>query len=141
VARSDSISNGPPLTPAEVFDSVDRLEAEVLARLAALAKALPASGPFGASLAKDLARHRDGRLALRRRLRLSRAGPVPVPASDDASLDGLRAAAQALVYAHAEGLPALGDSRAVDAMARHMVDLSRHLTVVDLWIELEEARG
>jgi hypothetical protein len=29
----------------------------------------------------------------------------------------------------------------VDTLARHMVDLSRHLTVIDLWIEAEESRG
>jgi hypothetical protein len=57
-----------------------------------------------------------------------------VPAPD---LEGLRAAQEALAYAHAEGLPALGDSFVVDALARHMVDLSRHLTVTQLWIEAE----
>ncbi len=45
------------------------------------------------------------------------------------------------MHAHAEGLPALGDAGAVAVLARHMVDASRHLTVIDLWIEAEDVRG
>jgi hypothetical protein len=125
----------------EVFDAVDRLEADVRAWLGALAKALPACGAFATSLSKDYARHRERRAALRRRLRLPAGAPLPSPAAGDATLAGLRAAVESLVYAHVEGLPALGDDRAVDVMAHHMVDLSRHLTIVDLWIEQEQARG
>jgi hypothetical protein len=58
----------------------------------------------------------------------------------DPDLAGLRAAAQDLVHAHAEGLPALRDARAVDLLARHMVDEARHLAVVDLWVEAEANR-
>jgi hypothetical protein len=38
-------------------------------------------------------------------------------------------------------LPALGDPWAVDVLARHLVSSARQLTVIDLWIEAEEARG
>jgi hypothetical protein len=124
-----------------VFDAVDELEAEVLARLRAVVLAVPACSSFAASLARDYERHRRERDALRRRLRLP-AAAAPKPATGpEASLAGLREALQGLVAAHAEGLPALRDARSVDVMARHMVDLSRHLTVVELWIELEDARG
>src|SRR5204863_260642 len=34
-----------------------------------------------------------------------------------------------------------GVGGAVDLLARHMVDASRHLTVIDLWLEAEEQRG
>lgn len=126
---------------AEVFDAVDTLEADVEARLRALLAALPAAGRFAGSLLKDYARHRQGRTALRRRLKLPAAASAPAARSDDPSLAGLHTAVEALVYAHAEGMPALFDSRAVDVMAHHMVDLSRQLTVVFLWIEQEQARG
>ena len=35
----------------------------------------------------------------------------------------------------------LDNPRAVRALARHMMDLSRHQTLVGLWIESEESRG
>jgi len=125
----------------EVFDAVDRLEADVGARLSAIAASLPSAQPFVSSLLGDHERHRAIRLRLRRRLHLpapSRPAPAAAP---DIALDALRAGQEALVYAHAEGLPALGDSGAVDAMARNMIDLSRHLTVIDLWVEAEGDRG
>lgn len=126
---------------AEVFAAVDRLEADVESRLRALAVALPSARAFADSLLQDHARHRRRRAALRRRLRLPAAAAGAAAAGDDPSLDGLRMAVEALVYAHAEGMPALGDAHAVDVMAHDMVDLSRHLTVVDLWVEQEQARG
>jgi hypothetical protein len=124
----------------EVFDAVDRLEADVGARLRAIAAALPSARAFVSSLLGDHERHRAVRLRLRRRLRLPVPSPTPA-AAPDIALDALRARQEALVYAHAEGLPALGDAGAVDAMARNMIDLSRHLTLIDLWIEAEGARG
>jgi hypothetical protein len=45
------------------------------------------------------------------------------------------------MYAHAEALPALGQAPAVREVARHMIDQSRHLTLLGLWIEAEEERG
>jgi hypothetical protein len=125
----------------DVFDAVDRLEADVAGRLTALGEALAAARSFVVSVLADHRRHREARDRLRRRLRLPGVEAVVVHAADDHSLAGLRAAQEALVFAHAEGLPALGDPRAVDEMARHLVDLSRHLTVIDLWVESEEERG
>jgi hypothetical protein len=129
---------------AEVFAAIDALEAEVESRLRALEAALPTSRAFAASLLQDHARHRSRRAALRRRSKLPAAAQPsasPAPSADDVSLEALQKAVQALVFAHAEGLPALGDAHAVDVMAHDMVDLSRHLTIVELWLEQEQARG
>ncbi len=126
---------------AEVFATIDVLEAEVSQRLRALSEALPSARPFATSLLRDQERHRAGRARLRKRLGLPGADVPRKPAADPVSLGALRTAQEALVHAHAEGLPAIGDEIAVDALARAMVDLSRHLTVIDLWIEAEEARG
>jgi hypothetical protein len=116
----------------------------VAARLRAFQRAVPSSRPFVASVTADQARHRAARTDFRRRLGLplssapAGAGSASAAAvSSPPDLEGLRAAQEALVYAHAEGLPALGDAFVVDAMAHHMVDLSRHLTVTQLWIEME----
>jgi hypothetical protein len=101
---------------------------------------LPAIGRIGAQagLIAGLSRnpYRAGR-------GLQAAGYLDVPAGTRGglSLVALREAQQQLVHAHAEGLPALGDAGAVAVLARHMVDASRHLTVIDLWIEAEELRG
>jgi hypothetical protein len=128
-------------TAPEVLDAIDRREADVDARLAAIARAVAGAGPFARSVAADHARGRAEREKLRRRLKLAASTPPAPPATPDVSLAGLREAQQQLVHAHAEGLPALGDAGAVDLLARHMVDGSRHLTVIDLWIEAEELRG
>lgn len=127
-------------TAAEVLDEIDRLAVEVDARLAALAAAVPGAGAFAASVAAVHAAHRRDRDGLRRRLGLAPA-PAAVPSRAGTDLAELRTAVQDLVHAHAEGLPALGDARAVDVLARHMVDGARHLTVVDLWLEAEAARA
>ncbi len=125
----------------EVLDAIDRLEADVAARLRGLVRVLPSAKAFADSAWADHARHRASRAALRDRLRLAAAAPRLETEAADRSLAGLRAAQEALVFAHAEGLPALGDPVAVDRLARHMNDLSRHLTIVDLWIEAEQQRG
>jgi hypothetical protein len=122
---------------AEVFDAIDGLEAEVAARLRALQRSVPSSRAFVASATADHARHRAARAAFRRRLGLTPAAAPSGGAPMAPDLEGLRAAQEALVYAHAEGLPAVGDPFVVDALAHHMVDLSRHLTVTQLWIETE----
>lgn len=124
----------------EALAAVDRLEAEVEARLRALAEGLPAARAFTSSALADHQRHRSERARLRRRLSLPPASVEQADTTEARSLAPLRAAQEALVYAHAEGLPALGDAVAVDTMARQMVDLSRHLTVIDLWIEAEASR-
>jgi hypothetical protein len=126
---------------ADVFAAVERLEAEVDARLAAVQAAAPGAAAFVASVDRDRARHRADRAEIGRRLRVRGGSPAPAPPRADASLDGLRLSQQALVFAHAEGLPALGDRGAVDRLAAHMVDLARQLAVIDLWIEMEEQRG
>ena len=122
---------------AEVFDAIDGLEAGVAARLRALRLALASSGPFAASVLADHARHRAARARFRRRLGLPPSSGATPSAPAEADLEGLRAAQEALVYAYAEGLPAVSDPSVVDALARHMVDLSRHLTITQLWIETE----
>lgn len=126
---------------AEVFAAIDRHQAEVEARLHAIVAAQPAAQAFAASLGRDYARHRARRAALRRRLNIPAAAAAPAAEGAEASLQGLREALQALVYAHAEGLPALDDPRAVDVLAHDMVDLARQLAVLGLWIDQEQARG
>lgn len=121
----------------EVFDTVDRLEAELGALLQALATKVPAARQLARSLLVDHQGQRADRERLRHRLGLAAAPRLGAGVTGDVTLATLRAAQEALVYAHAEGLPALSDPRAVDVMARHMVELSRHLTVIDLWIESE----
>ena len=128
-------------TAAEVLDAIDRREADVAGRLAAIARAVGGVQAFAGSVGADQARHRAERDKLRRRLRLAASAPPSPPAKADLALTGLREAQQQLVHAHAEGLPALGDAGAVDLLARHMVDEARHLTVIDLWLEAEETRG
>jgi hypothetical protein len=126
---------------AEVLAAVDRLEAEVALRLRALAEASPGAKAFATSVLADHERQRRARARLRKRLGLAHAEDVRAEATDLVSLEALRTAQEALVHAHAEGLPALGDSFAVDVMAAHLVELSRHLAVIDLWLEAEADRG
>jgi hypothetical protein len=89
----------------------------------------------------DHAREKSDRDALRSRLRLPGATRVTDAGAASTSLDALRALQQELVHAHAEGMPALGDAAAVQVLARHLVEASRRLTVIDLWIELEADRA
>ena len=123
---------------AEVLDEIDRLEADLDRRLARV----PAAGAFAASVHADHERQRRERSALRRRLRLpaSRAADAAA-AAPPIDVESLRAVAQDLVHAHAEGLPALGDAAAVDTLARHMVVDARHLAILQMWGESEEQRG
>ena len=128
-------------TAAEALDALDRLEVAVSARLRAIAAALPAARTFVASVLADQRAHAADRAGVRSRLGLPEAASPLPPASAERDLASLRAAQEALVYAHAEGLPAIGDARAVHVLARHLVATARHLTVIDLWIEAEERRG
>jgi len=127
--------------PEEVLSEIDRLESEVDARLRAIRGASSAAGAFVASVIQEHERHRADRARLARRLRLPRTPYAPGATADDRSLAGLRVAQEALMHAHAEGLPALRDAPAVDLLARHMVVASTHLTIIDLWIEREEQLG
>jgi hypothetical protein len=126
---------------AEVFAAIDRHTADVAARLSAFAERLPSVRAFADSALADQGRHRAARARLRQRLGLGPASAPPAPAAAGLSLADLRSAQQALVYAHAEGLPALDDDEAVAQLAQHMNDLARQLTVIDLWIEAEQQRG
>lgn len=126
---------------AEALDALDRLEADIATRLRTVADALPAARKFVASVLADQRVRFVERTRVRRRLGLTASSP-PAPASSvERDLASLRAAQEALVYAHAEGLPALGDPLAVHVLARHLVSTARQLTVIDLWIEAEERRG
>jgi hypothetical protein len=127
--------------PGEVLDAIERREADVDARLRAIAAALASAQPFASAVLSDHDRFRQARADLRRRLRLSPSATPPAPVAPDRSLEALREAQLALVHAHAEGLSALGQAEAVDILAHHMVEGARHLTVIDLWIELENARA
>ena len=127
-------------SPGEVLAEIDRLEGELDARLATLAASFPAAAALAASIRADHDRHRRARVALRRRLRLAEAAPS-APLAGGVSVDALRALAQDLVHAYAEGLPAIKDPQGVDALARHMVDDARHLTVLQMWTETEQPGG
>lgn len=126
---------------ADALAAIDGFETVVAARLRRIASVAPQARALVASFLADHERHRAERARVRRRLRLAPAPALGESASGDASLDALRAQQEALVYAHAEGMPALGDALAVDALSQHMIDLSRQLTVLDLWIEAEGDRG
>lgn len=126
---------------AEVFEAIDRLEADAAARLRRLGRQSPAARVFTASALADHERHLRVRARQRARLGLGPGPAATTAESEDGSLAGLRAAQEALVYAHAEGFPALGDALAVHDLMANMVELARHLTVIDLWLEREEARG
>lgn len=123
VAGRGDTGEGPAL------DAIDTLSAEAAVRLAAIAVAWPRAAAFASSASADLARHRHERRAEQAR--------APKP-EQPASLPRLRAALEALMYAHAEALPAIANRSMVRRLAEHMVDLSRLLTVVDLWLESED---
>ena len=125
---------------AEVLAEIDRLEAELDARLGLLAAGFPAAAAFAGSVRADHERHRRTRASLRRRLGLPDAQAAAKTAGAP-SVDALRALAQDLVHAYAEGLPALKDAPAVDALARDMVDDARHLAVLQMWMETEQPGG
>jgi hypothetical protein len=121
-----------------VFAALESRSATADARLAALGDALPVAASFVRSARGDLARHRRERQALGRRRGVAFEGaPAAVEVEEPLSLPRLRAALEELMHTHAEGLPALRDRLLVQKLAEHMVDLSRQVTVVDLWIEKE----
>jgi hypothetical protein len=126
---------------AEVLAEIDRLESEVDVRLSALAASTPSAAGLSRSVRADHERHRATRAAVRARLHLASAAasPAPPPPSPALTLAQLQAIAQDLVHAYAEGLPAIGSARAVDALARDMVDDARHLAVLQMWAETEES--
>jgi hypothetical protein len=123
---------------AEVFAAIEALDADVAARLHAIARVLPSAAAFAASADGDRRRRGQERRRLAARMGVAAAAPPAAGTPPEGGLRALREAQQGLVHAHAEGLPALRDSAAVDVLARHLVDLSAQLTVIDLWLEAEE---
>ena len=123
------------------FAAIDALEAEVVLRLRGLEQSGAAARAFATSLKGDHEAHGREREGLRARLGLGARGASKPTVDDALDLEALRAAQEKLTYAHAEALPALADAQAVQVLARHLVDLSRHLALVGLWIEAEERRG
>ncbi|HET7293663.1 MAG TPA: hypothetical protein VFM88_14660 [Vicinamibacteria bacterium] len=128
-------------TAKDALEAIEGFEAGVERFYLRLDRTTPASRLMIASFRRDRHRHRAHRDRIRRRLGVPR--PEAAAASESASgaLPDLREALSSLVYAHAEALPALGDPVAVSLLLADLVDLARHLTVVDLWIEAEADRG
>jgi hypothetical protein len=118
---------------AEVAAAIEALAAAADARLAALAGAYAPAGPFVRSARADLARHAAERARLPLGALSTRAEP-PGGVDDPRSLPRLRTALEELMHAHAEGLPALKHRASVQRLGEHMSDLSRLVTIVDLWI-------
>jgi hypothetical protein len=114
------------------FQEIGRLAADVRGRLEALGEGPPAVRALARSLAGDLRRHAAERERLSRRL-LPAPVAEPMARRADADLDALHQAQEALMLAYADGLTVLPDGGAVRVMAGHMADVSRHLTIVDLW--------
>ena len=125
----------------EALAAIDALEAEVVERLRSLEESVSSARAFAASLKRDHEKHGRERDRLRTRLGLGPRSAPKASLDDPLDLQALKAAQEKLTYAHAEALPALVDAPAVHVLARHLVDLSRHLTLVGLWIEAEEQRG
>jgi hypothetical protein len=125
----------------EALAAIEGLEADVERFLLRLERTVASSRPLVASFRRDRDRHRGHRARVRRRLGLPSSEAAAASEAPDAALPALREAQSALVYAHAEALPALGDAVSVSLLLEDMVDLARHLTVIDLWIESEAARG
>jgi hypothetical protein len=136
--RADARDYG---SAAEVLAEIDRLESELDTRLSALAASMPSAALLGRSVRADHERHRRARAALRARLHLGAAAATAgrPPARSLLTLAQIQAIAQDLVHAYAEGLPAIGDPIAVEALARDMVDDARHLAVLQMWSEAEDA--
>jgi hypothetical protein len=125
---------------ADVFATIESLSQTVEARLRALGEARPRAAAFVSAARADILRHRRERQALteRRRVAVGAMPPAaPEPVDEPRSLPRLRSLLEELMHVHAEGLPALRDPALVQGLAPHMTDLSRHVTVVDLWIETE----
>jgi hypothetical protein len=132
--------------PAAEFPSgeaaLDAMEARSETVEAALQDLAHNSRPFGrgaASFLADLRRHRQDRARVRKLLGLL-PPHVETPPPKTATLTDLRAAQQELVFAHAEGIPALGSPAAASVIVLDLVDVARHLAVIDSWIEAGASR-
>ncbi len=127
---------------AAALRAVEELAAEVVARLQSLAARVAAARAFAESLLRDQARHRIERDRVRSLLGIGAETAESVaPPGDALDLEALKDAQQKHTYALAESLPVPGRAPAVRTIAHQMVDCSRHLTLVGLWIEAEERRA
>lgn len=126
---------------AEALDAIEGFEVEVARHFLRLRRTVPAARVMIDSFRRDHERHRRHRERVRRRLGLALSAAAAASEAAASPLDAVREAQAALVYAHAEGLPAVGDQVSVGLLLGDLVDLARHLTVIDLWIEAEAARG
>jgi hypothetical protein len=122
------------------LDALDARAADVEARLEALKRGSVPYRKGAASFLADLSRCRKDRAAVRRLLGLL-PGPAASAPQAGGSLRDLRAAQQELVFAHAEGIPSLSDARAVALLVPDLLDVARHIAVVDLWLEAEDRNG
>jgi hypothetical protein len=126
----------------DVLARIDALELEVEARLGSLGGQNSAARTFATSVLHDHARHRLVRARVRQELGLSAPAAKAAPAPADASsLVALRRCQKSLVYAHVEGLPSFPSHHQVDALGHNMVDLARHLTVIELWTDQGRTRA
>jgi hypothetical protein len=131
-----------PASADAALGAVESFAGAVAVRLHALAERRPAARAFARSLLREQEAHRAERDGVRRLLGLPppAQGALPSPA-DPFDLEALRAAQEKLTYALAEAIPLLGRPSVVRTLARQMVAASRHLTLVNLWIEAEERRA
>jgi len=126
---------------SEALAAIEGFEAEVDGYLQRLRSSVPAARAMLDGFRRDRERHHRRRARVRRRLGLPPAQVAPAGEAGVAPLPALREAQSRLVYAHAEALPTLNDSVSVALLLGDLVDLARHLTVIDLWIEAEDARA
>lgn len=142
-----ALAGGQPAGAAEYASAADALaaiagfETDVDRYLLRLHRTVPTARRMIDSFRRDRARHQADRARVARRLGLAHAASVAASEAATAPLDAVREAQAALVYAHAEALPTLGGAPAVGILMGNMIDLARHLTLLDLWIEAEAARG
>jgi len=118
------------------LDELDRLAAEVVAEAAAIGASLEAARPFVGAVREALARHRVERSVLRRELGLVPGLPAAPPGDRSPDLGALRAAQEALVFAHVEAVGRVGPP-VTGVLVGHLRELASHLTVTELWLERE----
>src|SRR5579862_8387217 len=131
-----------PVEAGDILARIDALELEVEARLGSLGGQSSAARTFATSVLHDHARHRLVRARVRRELGLpAPLAKAPQTPADAASLPALRRCQKNLVYAHVEGLPSFPTHHQVNSLGHNMVDLARHLTVIELWTDQGRTRA
>jgi len=129
------VTEGPPARDS--LDELDRLAADVVAEAAAIGAALETARPFVSAIRETLARHRAERSVLRRELGLVPGLPAAHPEDRSPDLGALRAAQEALVFAHAEAVGRVGPP-ATGVLVGQLRELASQLTVTELWLEREQ---